>query len=181
MDSDIGKGSSKLFHVLCIFATVGLVSWCTYEYSLDHDFTEIKFRKFHEKPDDIYPSITICDKTPFHSTPAKERFLSYMKNLLINHKGEYNIFAASVQIKAYQEVLAGRNSVLKNSIESNHLNTTYEQLLLDFQAIDYDEVTTQLRDLISGFYITIPIDSQSVNNLEYHISNDDDLILSQTS
>ena len=60
MDYSIGKASSMLFHALCIFATMGLVFWCIAEYSLDRDFTEIKFRKFQETPDDIYPSLTIC-------------------------------------------------------------------------------------------------------------------------
>ena len=162
-----GKRCSKLFHFLCIFATIGLVSWCYFEYSLDHDFTEIKFRKFHEKTDDIYPSITICDSSPFESPPAKERYASHTKNMLIS----------SLPTQVYVMLLYGDKKTL---MDSNLPNNTYEELLLGLHEIDYDEVTTRLGDIVSKFYITIPIHSEDVRRLYYHVSSDDNLILNET-
>ena len=179
MDSDIGKGSSKLFHVLCIFATVGLVSWCTYEYSLDHDFTEIKFRKFHESTDDIYPSITICDQAPFESTPAKERFKSYMKKSPINYNLEHEIVTEPLPRKAYMDLLGGLKKPLMDSALLT-TNNTYEELLIGLQEMDYGEVTTRLSDLISDLEITFPIQSRLFWTMKYYVNSDDHVMFNET-
>ena len=179
MDSGVGKYCSKLFHCLCMVATIVMVSWCSIEYFLDHDFVEIKFRKFHETPDDVYPSITICDKSPFDSTPAKERYRSYIKKVPMNISGEKHIHTPSLPINVYQKFLHGDQNTLINS-RRLHPNHTEEELLLGLQEIDYDEVTTGLRDIISEFYITLPINSEDVRPLTYQVNSNDNLILNET-
>ena len=156
-----------------------LVFWCIFEYSLDRDFTEIKFRKFHETPDDIYPSLTICDNAPFESTPAKERYKSHMKKLPLNIKGEKDILTEPLPIAAYMKLLEGKKEHLQNN-NLLRLNNTYEELLLGLQEMDYDEVTTGLRDLISELQITFRIQSRTLMYLEYHVNNDDSVTLDET-
>ena len=50
-------------------------------------------------------------------------------------------------------------------------NNTYEQLLHGIQKIDYDGVTTGLADIISDFYITIPVHFQQLDYLNYYVKN----------
>ena len=57
----------KVFYILCIFVAISLTVWCTYEYHLDHDVTDIVLRKFQDTPNDILPSITLCKRDPFES------------------------------------------------------------------------------------------------------------------
>ena len=46
--------------------------------------------------------------------------------------------------------------------------------------IDYDEVTTGLRDIISEFEITIPVHSEEVRHLEYQVNIEDNLVLNES-
>ena len=39
--------------------------YCIQEYSLDQDVTHIEYKKFHDGPGEIYPSITLCFYKPF--------------------------------------------------------------------------------------------------------------------
>ena len=41
---------------------------CIYEFNLNNDIAQINYKTFHETPDDIYPSITLCVKMPFRLT-----------------------------------------------------------------------------------------------------------------
>ena len=68
------KCGSQLFDIICCLAAIFAVCWCINEYSQDHDFAEIKFQKFQRTPDDIYPSITICDENPFVTKSFEEYF-----------------------------------------------------------------------------------------------------------
>ena len=62
----------QIYHVACVLTTLGLVSWCYYEYSLNEDATQIHNREFHKTADDIYPSTTICLNSPFKEEKLKE-------------------------------------------------------------------------------------------------------------
>ena len=62
----------QIYHVTCVLTTIGLVSWCYYEYSLNEDATQIHNRKFHKTAEDIYPSTTICLMSPFKEEKLKE-------------------------------------------------------------------------------------------------------------
>ena len=64
MVNEVPKSFLNLFHIFCLATTIGFIGWCISEYSLDHDYTETTFASFHETPDDIYPSVTICDMDP---------------------------------------------------------------------------------------------------------------------
>ena len=55
----------QLFRGICSFIAIALTLWCFYEYELDKDISDISLRRFHETPDDIHPSITLCRKDPF--------------------------------------------------------------------------------------------------------------------
>ena len=42
-----------------------LIIYCIRQYVSDKDVTHIEYKKFHEEPDRVYPSITICFTKPF--------------------------------------------------------------------------------------------------------------------
>ena len=62
----------QIYHVTCVLTTIGLVSWVSYEYSLDEDATQIHINQFHKTADDIYPSPSICIEYPFIERKLKE-------------------------------------------------------------------------------------------------------------
>ena len=79
MDTDIESKyifTAQAYRTLCLLATIVLVSWCIYEYSMDRDVTEIKLQQYHETSDDIYPSITICSTVVF----LKEKYTKHIKS-----------------------------------------------------------------------------------------------------
>ena len=74
-----------VFHIICVLTTIGLVIWCIHEYRLDHDFTETKFKKFHETDEDMYPSFTICNSDPVDKKVSLQS-LHYIRTLPITTK-----------------------------------------------------------------------------------------------
>ena len=55
----------QLYRGVCVFVSIVLTGWCVYEYLVDPEVSSIHLRKFHARPDDIHPSITLCDKNLF--------------------------------------------------------------------------------------------------------------------
>ena len=47
----------QIYNITCVLTTIGLVSWVSYEYSLDEDATQIHINQFHKTTDDIYSYI----------------------------------------------------------------------------------------------------------------------------
>ena len=62
----------QIYHITCVLATIALVAWASYEYSLNEDETQIHINQFHKTAEDIYPSITICIDDPLLERKLKE-------------------------------------------------------------------------------------------------------------
>ena len=62
----------QIYHIICLLVTIALVTWASYEYSLNEDETQIHINQFHQTAEDIYPSITICIDDPFIERKLKE-------------------------------------------------------------------------------------------------------------
>ena len=76
------------FVVLCVFATISMISYWAYKFSLDHDISVITYQKFFEREEDIYPTVSICLQNPF----LKQRLAEYGvdHSLYLKYlKGEY--------------------------------------------------------------------------------------------
>jgi hypothetical protein len=76
------------YHGICLLSTTLLVSWCIHIYQLDEDVSRIKYTKFHENADMVYPSISIC----FGNIFLREKFQHYGVNLSLYKKflkGDY--------------------------------------------------------------------------------------------
>ena len=56
----------EIYHGFCVIIAIALTAYCLNQYILDPDVSSITLRKFHESQNDIYPSITLCDKDPFN-------------------------------------------------------------------------------------------------------------------
>ena len=54
-----------VYYLTCILSTLCLSMWCVYEYSLDEDLTRIRFRRFTEDYQDVYPSVSFCFFNPY--------------------------------------------------------------------------------------------------------------------
>ena len=50
----------NIFQLLCIAGALGMTSFCIYKYLDDGSLVSINSRRFHDTPDDVYPSISIC-------------------------------------------------------------------------------------------------------------------------
>ena len=136
------KSHSEAFFGVCVLTTGILVSWCIWEYSVDHDFTEMKFTKFHQNLDDIYPSITICDKKPF----MKSKVLQLMTNLPINHPKYTDVDTDLNLAWVYKSYLAGNEvSIQQSSYMHEGLNNSYEDLLRALQSVFFSNVPNSHR------------------------------------
>ena len=156
----------KLYRSLCVLAAIILVSWCIYEYTLDRDVTEIKLQKFHESVDDIYPSITICNKSPFY----KLKYLDHIKNISIVSLQDPSSIEEPGIIKAFNNLINGDEKALQNN--GLLLKNTYDELMSALLDLDYDEMTVGIDDLISKFEISIPVNLQKFDALVYNMFKD---------
>ena len=149
---------AKVYYLLCVFVAIALTCWCMYEYHLDNDVTDIILHKFHDTPNDILPSITLCDTDPFnehtmHSTGDWNAIITdYM--YLIN--GDQKRFNESLDPTDSFGILHKNPKAIKNYVEM--LNT-----------IDYDSVTVSLKNFISDFFIQIPFDSEINYSSRYDV------------
>ena len=153
----------KLFHVACVITTIALVGWCIKQYSLDYDYTETTFATFHQTEDDIYPSITICNMSPY----LEEKVYEHFSNLPIEWKGGPKSIHTS-----YKNFLDGTN--ISATVKSDWLrlmNITYDQMLNILLHVDYDEITANLDDLLTSFYITFPLYGRAPGVVNYRIDD----------
>ena len=155
-----------IYHIACLCVALSLIMWCIYEYSLDNDVTEIQTRNYHDSPDDIYPSLTVCYKNPYKQDRAwkynKSAFLGSLGNLMSTYKnwidGNKRIFESLVKKLERAEVLTYNQNKTKEVI----------QILRD---VDYDKVTINVEDFISNYQIEITIDDDNIDYLMYDVVN----------
>ena len=55
----------RIFIVVCVHVTFGLVSWCLYEYQLDRDVSLVSLKEFGEDENMIMPAMSLCFVDPF--------------------------------------------------------------------------------------------------------------------
>ena len=177
MENNTNRVIDHIFHVICLFLAIGLTCWCLHQYNLDDDITATQLRKYHETIDDIYPSISICVKRPFQ----EHKFGKYTNNRSL-------ITAIDVK-NAYRDFLYGDQHGLDKYITrkkyingSWHVTKEYtlEHVFHSLQAIDYDDVTINLKSLISDFKIKIPNGLQCLDEFSYDVINDA-LVLNETT
>ena len=49
----------NVFKVICVSGVLATTVWCFYEFAKNEDTTEVKFKRFLEDEDSIYPDISI--------------------------------------------------------------------------------------------------------------------------
>ena len=52
--------SKHAFRILCIAATIILISFNVYQFALDEDLARVQFSRFHSSEDRVYPATTLC-------------------------------------------------------------------------------------------------------------------------
>ena len=79
---------SYTFTFLCVSTTFSMVVYWAYKFNLDENISVITYRKFYERENDVYPTISMCLINPF----LKQRLADYKVNqssYLEYFKGEH--------------------------------------------------------------------------------------------
>ena len=135
----------KLYFGICVFVTIVLTVWCVYEYTLDSEVSNIMLRQLHERPDDIQPSITLCDEDPFKMTKfsgkglGDEQFLKSYRNYIIGQEFfDFTELIPKIQSTDYDDISTGLSDILEHfSLEVlSSMETTF--------SVDYDLVENSL-------------------------------------
>ena len=134
---------------------VGFVFWCWLEHRTDHDVTEIMLRRFHETNDDIFPSITICDKDPFRYYRTDDEIMD------------------GITIQRYQMFIRGDVTDFIRIREEFDNDTRFYEYIERMNEVDYDNATLDLNELISEFNIKVPIHSELIDDLIYDVVNNE--------
>ena len=149
------KFLTNTFRHICFVVAVALVSWCFHEYELDQDITQIVLRKYHQRSDDIHPSITVCYTNPYQD----QNFEKYHKN---------NSSPVGVFQQTYRSLLEGnrRGGVAQ-----------LDKFRQSIASIDYDEVTIGFKHIIDKFYIKVTVDVEHIDVFNYNVVNSSGLAL----
>ena len=158
MENNFYPLMSKTYHFLCLVLAIALVAWCIHEFTLDRDVTEILLRKYHDAPDDIHPSITVCYMSPFQD----EKFLKYDKSHSV---GVSNTLTAN-----YKGLITG---------DAHQTKDVDENMFQRLEKIDYDEVTISLKEIIAEFNVKVTVNLETIDHFLYHVTNNS-LVLDKT-
>ena len=66
-DHDYGR-FTMAFRVVCWIATLLVMSYWIFRYSLNQDISRIEYKKYYEKSSDVYPVLSLCLKNSFSKT-----------------------------------------------------------------------------------------------------------------
>ena len=80
------KMFAYIFHVFCLFITVGLVGFWSYKFYLNEDLSIIEYKEFDDEAGDPYPLMTLCFRNPFINTDK-----SHLNQSDKNHWENYSI------------------------------------------------------------------------------------------
>ena len=169
MNSSSRTCSLRFFHAICLFTTIAFVAWCINEYSLDNDYTQTKFATFHQTAEDIYPSITVCIQDPYR----RDKYKSYFRSLpIIGDTVDGSRESDEMILNSYKLLIGGdKSSSLETKGWLHLLNITYEKWIHGIQNIDYDGITSDFENVLTNFYIQIPIRFDHLDTLSYNASN----------
>ena len=105
------KVYSSSFRIICWLATVLLVCYWIYLYSLDNDICIVDFKKYYDTPDHTFPTLSMCLKNPFlysrliiENTTIKPQLYSEFLEGKKYSKGLLNIKYSAVTLDASQFV-----------------------------------------------------------------------------
>ena len=83
--SNCWKALGDFFQIVCILGAASSLMWCCWEYSKNEDVVEVKFRKYADTPESVYPDITLCFESPF----SDEKLNAYGEGI---SKAKYKYF-----------------------------------------------------------------------------------------
>ena len=65
MEQQNNKVFSSSFRLLCWLATILLICYWIYLYTLDNDICIVDFKQYYDTPDHTFPKLSVCLKNPF--------------------------------------------------------------------------------------------------------------------
>ena len=85
----------RAFHVICVFATTGMVGFWIYKFELDKDITSMNYKQYFDTKDDTIPVISICFSDPF------------LEEKLTQHKVNVSTYKSFLFGEMFEERLMG--------------------------------------------------------------------------
>ena len=128
---------SSSFRMICWLATVLLIFYWIYLYSLDNDICIVDFKKYYDTPDHTFPKLSMCLKNPFLYS-------------------RLHIENSTVTPQLYSEFLAGKK------YSTNLMNINYSAVTLDASQfvdrywIEYRNGSTELVSVNESMQMLIP-------------------------
>lgn len=112
----------KLFLAVCVLCAVGFTSYCFYQYKKDEDASSIRFKKYHEYEENVYPSLTLC-------------FADYLdRNAFGNNNSLMEDYKQFLEGKIWNEYLA--------SLDYKNLTIDIKKYLVRAYTVTHDEEPT---------------------------------------
>ena len=65
MVSDTWKIATFIFHGACLAATLSVIIYWMYMFSLNEDTSLVKYKYYYEEEQDVFPSLSLCFNNPF--------------------------------------------------------------------------------------------------------------------
>ena len=84
------SGCRRMFHIICICATIAMTCWCFIKYCQNKDVSRVGFVKFNDDQSNIYPALTICFWNPFLNEKLK-------------------LYGAGINVTTYSRFLQGKH------------------------------------------------------------------------
>ena len=121
------KVLQRAFHVICVFATAGMVGFWIYKFELDKDIASMNYKKYFDTEDDTIPVLSICLSDPFLEDKLNKHKIniSTYKNFLFGEMFEERLMSidyesVTIDLKDYLRgyyVIWRNESRLKYSID----------------------------------------------------------------
>ena len=144
----------KLFEqgcfTICFIATLCFTTYCLHQYILNEDTSLVHFRKYHNKPVDIYPAVSLC-------------FGNYLIPSAFNHN--------QTQIFGYKRFLIGMKQ------DEEYAKLSYENVTMDIK--EYIIETFMIKQFESGLEEDAKAPEKETKNNRNQSGNEQDDIFDE--
>ena len=119
-----------VFHIICWMSTLILLGYWLYLFSLDEDICLVDYKKYYDTPDDTFPVLSLCLKSPLTSSKLTKQNVGVDSDVYIKHlKGEY--FSSDLNNIVFKDIfldlsryvdqywIEWRNGSLLRSVQEN--------------------------------------------------------------
>ena len=77
MPANTWKTVAFIFHCACLVATVSVIVYWIYMFSLNEDISLVEYKRYYEKKADVFPALSLCFRNPFSLTKLEQAGLNH--------------------------------------------------------------------------------------------------------